>query len=181
MPGRPAKLLDREGLMNYAARALTSRALSLNELRDRLKRRASRQDDVAEVIARLKEAGFLNDRKLADSFANWRRENQGLGKTRVVHDLMARRIAPAVAKQAVEAAYSGVDEVALIESFLARKYRGKNLGELLGEEKHLASVFRRLRGAGFSAGNSIRVLKRYAAEAERLEEMPDESDETTDR
>ena len=84
--------------MNYAARALTSRALSLNELRDRLKRRASRQDDVAEVIARLKEAGFLNDRKLADSFANWRRENQGLGKTRVVHDLMARRIAPAVAK-----------------------------------------------------------------------------------
>jgi len=176
MPGRPAKLLDREGLMNYAARALTSRALSLNELRDRLKRRASRQEDVAEVIARLKEAGFLNDRKLADSFANWRRENQGLGQTRVMRDLMARRIAPAVAKQAVEAAYSGVDEVALIESFLARKYRGKNLGELLGEEKNLASAFRRLRGAGFSAGNSIRVLKRYAAEAERLEEM-DETEE----
>ena len=83
---------------------------------------------------------------------------------------------------AVEAAYSGVDEVALIESFLARKYRGKNLGELLGEEKHLASVFRRLRGAGFSAGNSIRVLKRYVwPKPNGLEEMPDESDETTDR
>jgi regulatory protein len=171
MPGRPPKLLDREGLMNYAARALTSRALSLNELRDRLKRRASKQEDVTEVIASLKEAGFLNDRKLADSFANWRRENQGFGKVRVMQDLMARRIAPAVAKQAVESAYSGVDEVALIESFLARKYRGKNLGELLSEEKNLASAFRRLRGAGFSSGNSIRVLKRYAAEAERLEEL----------
>jgi regulatory protein len=171
MPGRPPKLLDREGLMNYAARALTSRALSLNELRDRLKRRAARQEDAAEVVARLKEAGFLNDRKLADSFANWRRENQGLGKARVMRDLMARRIAPAVAKQAVETAYSGVDEVALIEGFLKRKYRGKNLGELLGDQKSLASAFRRLRGAGFSAGNSIRVLKRYAAEAERLEEM----------
>jgi regulatory protein len=171
MPGRPSKLLDREGLMNYAARALTSRALSLNELRDRLKRRASRQEDVAEVVARLKEAGYLNDSKLASSFANWRRESQGLGKTRVMHDLMARRIAPAVAKQAVETAYSGIDEVALIESFLARKYRGKNLGELLGEQKNLASAFRRLRGAGFSAGNSIRVLKRYAAEADRLEEI----------
>ena len=133
MATRPPKLLDREGLMNYAARALTSRALSLNELRDRLKRRAARQEDAAEVLARLKEAGFLNDRKLADSFATWRRENQGLGKARVMHDLMARRIAPAVAKQAVETAYSGVDEVALIESFLARKYRGKNLGALLGE------------------------------------------------
>ena len=177
MPPRPPKLLDREGLMNYAARALTNRALSLNELRDRLKRRAARQEDAAEVLARLKEAGFLNDRKLADSFATWRRENQGLGKARVMHDLMARRIAPAVAKQAVETAYSGVDEMALIESFLARKYRGKNLGRLLGEQKHLASAFRRLRGAGFSAGNSIRVLKRYAAEAERLEEM----DETPDQ
>src|SRR5580658_8631275 len=175
MPGRPPKLLDREGLMNYAARALTSRALSLNELRDRLKRRAAKQEDVAEVVASLKEAGFLNDRKLADSFANWRRENQGLGKVRVMRDLMARRIAPAVAKQAVETAYSGVDEVALIETFLARKYRGKNLGLLLGEEKHLASAFRRLRGAGFSAGNSIRVLKRYAAEADRLEDMPEEN------
>jgi regulatory protein len=174
--GRPPKLLDLESLMNYAARALTSRALSLNELRDRLKRRAARQEDAAEVIARLKEAGFLNDRKLADSFANWRRENQGLGKARVMSDLMARRIAPAVAKQAVETAYAGVDEVALIEGFLQRKYRGKDLGKWLGEEKQLASAFRRLRGAGFSAGNSIRVLKRYAAEAYRLEEM-DETEE----
>jgi len=177
MAARPPKLLDREALMNYAARALSSRALSLNELRDRLKRRAARQEDAAEVVARLKEAGFLNDRKLADSFANWRRENQGLGKARVMHDLMTRRIAPAVAKQAVETAYSGVDEVALIESFLARKYRGKNLGALLGEQKHLASAFRRLRGAGFSAGNSIRVLKRYAAEAEKLEEMNETEDQ----
>ncbi len=71
------KLLDREGLMNYAAQALAARAQSLNELRTRLKRRAARPEDVEEVIARLKEAGLLNDRKFADSFANWRRENRG--------------------------------------------------------------------------------------------------------
>lgn len=171
---RAAKLLDREGLMNYAARALTSRALSLNELRDRLKRRASAAQDVPEVLARLKEAGLLNDRHLAESFAAWRRDNQGSGKTRVLRDLMARRVAPEVARKAVDGAYAGVDEIALIEKFLERKYRGKNLGELLREEKNLASAFRKLRQAGFSAGNSIRVLKRYAAEAERLEEMPEE-------
>lgn len=163
------KLLDEEGLLNYAAHALAGRAQSLNELRDRLKRRAARQEDVPRVIARLKESGFLNDRKFADSFASWRRENQGLGKARVMRDLMARRVAPAVAKQAVDAAYSAVDEIALIETFLARKYRGKNLGELLGEQKQLASAYRKLRTAGFSMGNSIRVLRRYAAEAEALE------------
>lgn len=176
MAVKPPKLLDRERLLEYAARALTSRGLSLNELRARLQKRAARKEDVPVVIAKLKEAGFLNDRRLADSIAGWRRDNQGLGKTRVMRDLMSRRIAPAVARQAVDAAYSGVDEVAMIEQFLERKYRGKNLGELLAEEKHLASAFRKLRLAGFSAGNSIRVLKRFAAEADRLEDFP-EADE----
>jgi regulatory protein len=59
----------------------------------------------------------------------------------------------------------------MIERFLARKYRGKDLGALLKEQKNLASAYRKLRQAGFSTGPSIRVLKRYAAEAERLEEM----------
>ena len=159
--------------MSYAARALAARAQSSSELRTRLKRRAARQQDVEEVLSRLKQSGYLNDRRFADSFANWRRENQGFGKTRVMRDLMARRVAPAVAQQAVHAAYQETDEVAMIEKFLERKYRGKDLGALLAEEKHLASAFRKLRAAGFGAGNSIRVLKRYAEQADRLEEMED--------
>jgi len=170
----PAKL-DLEGLLNYAGRSLAQRAQSLGELRMRLKQRAARQEDVAEAINRLKDAGFLNDRRFADSFANWRRDNKGLGQARVMRDLLTRRVAPAVAKQAVQAAYSNVDETALIESFLARKYRGKDLGHLLTEEKNLASAYRKLRTAGFSSGNSIRVLKKFAAGAERLEDLEDES------
>ncbi len=168
------KPLDLNGLMNYAAQALSARAQSLNEMRTRLKRRAAKQEDVAEVLSRLKQAGLMDDRRFADSFANWRRENQGLGKARVVRDLMVRRVAPAVAKKAVDQAYAEVDETGLIESFLGRKFRGKNLGELLREPKQLASAYRKLRLAGFSSGNSIGVLKRYAAEAERLAEMVDD-------
>ncbi len=175
MAFRTPKPLDVEGLMNYAARALSARAYTISELKTRLKKRAARVEDIEAVLARLKDAGVVNDRRFAGSFAEWRRENQGLGKTRVLRDLMARRVAPAVAKEAVDAAFEGVDEIAMIEAFLKRKYRGKDLGALLREEKNLASAFRKLRGAGFSAGNSIRVLKRYAAEAERLEEMEDDS------
>jgi regulatory protein len=159
--------------MAYAARTLAARAQTVSEMRDKLKRRAARAEDVDEVMARLKHSGYLNDQRFADSLANWRRENEGLGKTRVVRDLMARRVAPSLAKQAAEAAYRSVDEIAMIQSFLERKYRGKDLGALLSEPKHLASAYRRLRAAGFSTGNSIRVLKRYAAEAERLEELED--------
>ena len=156
--------------MAYSARTLASRAQTVSEMREKLKRRAARPEDVDEVLGRLRQAGYLDEKRFADSSANWRRDNEGLGKTRVVHDLMARRVAPAVAKQAADAAYRDVDEVAMIESYLARKYRGKDLGKLLSEEKYLAAAYRRLRTAGFSAGNAIRVLKRYAAEADRLEE-----------
>ena len=168
------KPLELDGLMNYAAQALSARAQSLNEMHNRLKRRAVKQEDVAEVLSLLKQAGMLDDNRFADSFANWRRENQGLGKARVVRDLMVRRVAPAVAKKAVDQAYAEVDETGLIESFLARKYRGKNLGELLQEPKNLASAYRKLRLAGFSSGNSIGALKRYAAEADRLADIDDE-------
>jgi len=156
--------------MAYAARTLASRAQSSSELRQKLQRRAARREDVDEVLGRLKDAGYLNDKRFAESFATWRRENQGLGKTRVVRDLMARRVAPALAKQAADRVYREVDEVAMIEQFLERKYRGKDLGSMLAEDKYLASVYRRLRAAGFTTGNSIRVLKRYAAQAELLEE-----------
>ncbi len=84
---------------------------------------------------------------------------------------MARRVAPALARQTADAAYESTDEIALIEKFLERKFRGKDLPSLLTQERNLAAAYRKLRGAGFSMGNSIRVLKRYAAEADRLEEM----------
>jgi regulatory protein len=168
------KLLDKNGLMNFAARALSARALTTSELRDKLKRRAAEPLDVDEVLARLKESGYLNDQRFSDSYASWRRDDGGFGKTRVMRDLMARRVAPAVAKQAAEAAFEGADEVAMIEAFLKRKYRGKDLGALLKEEKHLTSAYRKLRTAGFSTGNSIKVLKLYAAQAELLEEIDNE-------
>lgn len=162
--------------MAYAARVLSARAQTISELREKLRRRAARREDVDEILAKLKEMGYLNDQRFAESFATWQRDHQGVGKTRVLRDLMARRVAPAVAKQAAETAFIEADEIALIDAFLARKYRGKHLGEMLGpgnpdKERNLASAYRKLRTAGFSTGNSIRALKRFSSEAERLEEM----------
>ena len=170
MRTRKPKLLDLEGLLTFAGNSLSVRAQSLNEVRTKLRLRALNAEDVDTAISRLKEAGFLNDQRFAESFAGWRRDNQGLGKARVARDLMTRRVAPELALKTVEAAYAGADETTMVEEFLARKYRGKDLGALLQEEKNLASAYRRLRTAGFSSGSSIGVLKRYAAAAEMIEE-----------
>jgi len=173
-PRKKPEPLDVEGLLAYSARILAVRAQTVSELRQKLTRRAAGRGEVDEAMRRLKENGYLNDQRFAESFANWRRDSEGLGKTRVVRDLLARRIAPEIAQKAAETAYSATDEIAMIEQYLQRKFRGKDLAAHFSEEKHLASGFRRLRTAGFSAGNSIKVLKRFAARAERLEDMPAE-------
>ena len=177
---RKPKQLDAQGLLNYAAQLLGTHALSSSEVRVKLKLRAENPEDIEPAITKLKDLGYLNDTKFAASYANWRRDNQGFGKMRVMRDLMTRRVASAVAEKAVGEAFQGADEVTMIEAYLERKYRGRNLGVLLGEEKQLASAFRRLRTAGFSTGNSIRVLKRYAAQAEELESL-DEPEEPAER
>jgi len=173
---RRPRRLDAEGLWECALRALARRAHSAGELREKLLGRAQRASDVPGILARLKQSGYLNDQRFAEGYSASRLENQGFGKSRVLRDLRRRRVAPAVAEKAVQEAYREVDEIELIEDFLRRKFRNLALGTHLAEPKNLASAYRRLRGAGFSAGNALRVLKRYAREPELLDSMEEEEE-----
>jgi len=174
MTNRKPKLFQETELLNYAVRALGGRAHSTGELREKLRRRAARAEDVDLVLAKLKELGYLDDRRFAEAYAASRLENQGLGKIRVLRDLRQRRVAPKLAEQVADQTYRETNEADLIEEFLKRKYRGKKLAEFLAEEKNLASAYRRLRYAGFSAGASIKGLKRYTKQAEELEALESE-------
>ena len=167
---RRIKLLDHNQLLEYAQRALAMRALSIGELKQKLRARAQEEADIDSVLSVLKQAGALNDRKFADSFATARKTNQGFGQHRVLRDLMVKRVPSTVAKEAVREAYENSDELDLIAKFLERKYRGKDLKVFLQVEKNLASAYRRLRTAGYSSSNSIKVLKRFATRAEEIED-----------
>ena len=175
MTQRTGKLLQRDKLLSLALRSLGARAHSLGELRVKLERRAADVADVETVLAELKQAGYLDDRRFAESYAAARLENQGLGRMRVLRDLRSRRVAPQLAEKAADAIYRDTSEPDLIRAYLKRKYRGQALGAFLAEEKNLAAAYRRLRYAGFSAGSSIRVLKEYSRSADELESL--ESDE----
>lgn len=175
MKERRPKKLDAQELLDYALRALASRAQSAGELREKLRRRAESEDDIPGVIARLKEYGYLDDRQFAGAYAAARRENQGFGKQRVLSDLRRRRVAPSLAGKVVEQAYRDADETEMAEAYLARRYRGVALKEYLSEPKHLASAFRRLRAAGFGSDAVIRVLKRHSAADEALDALGGEA------
>jgi regulatory protein len=170
MNSRKPRLLDRDALTNYALRVLAGRSYAIAELRGKLQRKAADAADVEPVLAKLKEAGYLDDRRFAESYAAARRDNEGFGRMRVVRDLRQRRVAPQVAERAVAAAFAETDEAAMIERFLKRKYRSVSLADFLAEDKNLASAYRRLRLAGFSSSASVRVLKRFAERAEELED-----------
>lgn len=174
MARRNTEPLGREALMNYAAKALAMRAMTAPELRSRLLKRAASKADADEVIARLTEAKALDDRRFAEYYAAARLENQGFGKMRVLRDLRQRSVSGNLAEQVVARTFEGVDEVELIDRYLERKFRGKDLGKYLEEPKHLMAAFRRLRMAGFSAGASMRALRKYSEQADRLEDVESE-------
>jgi len=98
-------------------------ARSSGEMREKLGRRAERPEDVEPVVARLKDAGYLDDRRFAEAFASARLANDKMGRTRVIQELRRRRVAPALAAETVRAVYADVDEETLIEAWIRRKYR----------------------------------------------------------
>lgn len=173
---RPRQL-PAEELFAYAVKKLSGRAATVGEIRTALLARALDAGDVDGILQRLKEYGYLNDSRFAESFASARLENEGFGKSRVLRDLQRHRVAPDLAARAVSKIYEDQDEPALIEQFIRRKYRLADR-EGLFDGKDLAAAFRRLLRAGFSSANSLRVLKRFAADPDlldALENLPEEA------
>ena len=176
---RKARHLDSDGLWAYALRILGAKAYSVAEMRDKLNRRAERTEDVEGILARLKESQYLDDRRFAETYASARLANERFGKTRVLQDLRHRRVTGSMAEKTVTSVYQDVDESALIEDFIRRKYRTADRETLFQEEKDLASAYRRLARAGFRTGEIVRVLKKFARNPDLLDnfEPPEETQE----
>ena len=177
MQERKPRRLDADGLWAYALKSLSSRAHSIGELRQKLMRRAERAEDIDDILARLKDHGYLNDQRYAESFATARLANEKLGGSRVVRDLRARRVAPELAEKTVRDVYRDVDETAMIEDWVRRKYRLVPRDGLFQDDKDMASAMRRLMRAGFRAGDVLRVLKRFARNPELLDNFEPPTEE----
>ncbi len=173
------RTLDAAHLWEYSLRVLGGRAYSTGELREKLRARAEHATDIDPTIARLKDYGYLNDKKFAESFATARLENEGLGKTRVLADLSRRRVAPAVAQQTVGKVYENVSEEELATDFVRRKFRMAAKESLFQDDKQMASAYRRLMRAGFRSAVAIAVLKKFARDPDLLDtfEPPEEVEE----
>jgi len=178
MEERRVRRLDAPSLWEYALKVLGGHAHSAGELREKLRRRAERAEDVDGVLSRLKAAGYLDDKRYAESYAASRLSGEKFGRTRVIRDLRQHRVAPVLAEKTVEKVYRDVDEVALIEEWIRRKYRTATRDGLFAEQKDLAGAYRRLVRAGFRSGEILKVLNRFAKNPDLLDgfEPPEEDD-----
>ena len=176
MFGKKPSLLDENALFDFALRALGARGHSISDLKRKLQRRAAEPVFIDAVMSRLKQHGYLNDRKYADSFTASRKEGHGFGRERVLRELHGKQVPRIVAEQAVKEAYESSDELKLADQLLQKKFRGKNLPEFLTEPKNLQAAFRRLRYAGYSSAITIKVLKHYTSRAEEIDESVEDGE-----
>ena len=172
LTGKLTRKLAPEQLFEYAVQCLGRRAFASDELAVKLRARAVRPADVEETIVRLKDIGYLDDRRFAESYALNRAENDGFGRMRVLSDLRARRVPAAIAETAVAQVFEDKSEGELIDAYIDRKMSSLRAGGKVDDERKLASAWRRLRRAGFSSGGVLAALKRLAARPELIDEPP---------
>jgi regulatory protein len=170
---RSRKPLDEPALYEYAVGALARRMRSVAEikrlLRPRVASDATGEAMVEAVVRRLKDHNYLNDSTYAATFSTSRKENEKLGRRRVVTELKARGVHGEVIDKAVDAAYEGVNEEKLARAFLARKRMRKP-----ASPKEAAKIFRAMMRAGFATGIIFRILKKWDVEDEVLSALEEE-------
>jgi len=105
--------------MAFALRLLAAKPRSRAELRERLGEKCD-DDAVAEVISRLEELGYVDDKKFAASFAATRIATRPLGRVRLRRDLQRRKVSGEVAESAMNEVYGETNEETLIEKAIAK-------------------------------------------------------------
>src|SRR5579862_6142289 len=164
-------------LYDYAVGALARRMRTVAELKRLMRARIEEADSeygqtlVELVIRRLKDQGYLNDSKYAAYYSSLRRDNQKLGRMRVVTELKARGVHASVIEKSVGDAYQEVNE-----EKQAREYLRKKRMEKPKDQKQAARIFRQLARAGFGTKTIFSILKRWDVEDETLSALESESE-----
>src|ERR1700732_5153987 len=115
-PRPKKKFYSEEELYEYAVGALGRRRGAGGGMKRLLRARVENAESeygktlVELIIRRLKDRGYLNDSQYAAYYSSLRRDNQKLGRMRVITELKTRGVHGSVIEKAVETAYEGVSD-----------------------------------------------------------------------
>ena len=130
-----------------AAKLLAAKPRSVAELRERLlERRGVSNSLVEEVIARLKEYGYLDDQRFAMSYASLKVKQRPTGRRRLQQDLKLAQIPKEVAEHALNLIYDEISEDDLIDQAIEKRMRLRGRPK---DRKEAKSLFDHLLRLGF--------------------------------
>ena len=130
-----------------AVKLLAAKPRSIGELRERLLRGKNTNEEVVEdVIARLREYGYLDDQRFAFSYASYKVKQKPVGRRRLERDLKFKKIDSAVANEALEMVFAETSEEQLIDQAIAKRLRIRGKPKNRAEAK---SLFDHLLRRGF--------------------------------
>jgi len=136
LPLDPAKA--RERVFQRAAKLLAAKQRSVEELRERLLAgRGATKTNVEEVIARLREYGYLDDAKFAQSYASLRLRERPLGRRRLQRDLWLKKVDKETAESALDEVFEATPETDLIDRAIAKRVRLRGKPKSREEAKKL--------------------------------------------
>lgn len=151
----PRKLSSETDLYTAAMNSLARRAYSVYEMRSYLERRAEDKDVVKAVLDRLKELNYLDDARYARQFVRLHTDLRKQGPFRIARDLRARGVPDRHIEAALAERSGESNESALVRERLERRIKLLR-GPL--DERRVASLYRSLLRAGFSADTIRREL-----------------------
>jgi regulatory protein len=148
MRAAPKKVSTEQDLYTVALSALMRRAHSIHEMKDYLGRRANDPDQVPPIIARLRESRYLDDARYAADYARQHAQARRQGRFRIARELRGRGVPDQHIEAALEAVFAETDESSLVRARLKRRLAHLKLPL---DQRKVASLYRSLLGAGFSA------------------------------
>jgi len=165
-------------LYEYAVGALARRMRTVAELKHLMRARIEEPESeygetlVELVIRRLKDQGYLNDSQYAAYYSSMRRDNQKVGRRRVITELKTRGVHASVIEHAVDTAYEGVSEEKQARDYLRKKRLQKPK-----DRKQTARIFRQLMRAGFAGKTIFSILKKWDVDDETLTALEEETEQ----
>jgi regulatory protein len=143
----------------YAAalRLLTISSLTAGELRERLARRGFEPAAAAAALARVEAAGYLDDRRTAQGWAESAIRVRGLGPLRIRQRLLGRQVSPEVVEEVAAALFPPEEEERLAAAARAKWERHHGPAAEAGERRRLHDHLRR---KGFSGAAARAALSR---------------------
>jgi len=138
---------------------LAAKQRSVEELRERLLAgRGATPELVETVIERLREYGYLDDERFAQSYASLRIQQRPIGRQRLQRDLHLKKIDKQTVDAALDQVFEQTPEADLIDRAIAKRVRLRGRPKTREEAKKL---FDHLLRQGFAfelVGEKVRAL-----------------------